>query len=176
MNIILLIVIFTLGLGCEGLVHHDHTMSNNSVKPSFNDKPCQKNNDNNAYNKFTKKHIFQYGFNTASTYEWRMYLKDLQLCNRSRQSFIRKEDEARVQKICNGSGRRVRGNLCVSDSPMMVYELNVKKNCQVKLLGNGSKYVTVACDKIENGCLPVHYEKTQYPLPNKKRQRCGSPA
>ncbi|KAM7366462.1 hypothetical protein PAMP_015900 [Pampus punctatissimus] len=140
-------------------------MSNNSVTSSYNPRPCQNNNNIYSvylYNRFQKRHIVPDYVKTPK--QWNTYMERFITCKPPLQSFIRKADEERVKNICKGSGWHVRGNLCVSNSRMMVYEVTVKRNCQVKPPGKGTKYLTVACDKIGNCCLPVHYEKTKYQL------------
>ncbi|KAM7377085.1 hypothetical protein PAMA_013729 [Pampus argenteus] len=169
MNVILLIaVIFTLGF--DGLVRPVDTMT-------YNKRPCEETHKKNAYNDFKEKHILKKEFNTALPEEWKTYLEEQKLCNRPRQSFIRKEDEQKALQICQGSGWNVKDNLCVSDSSMKVYELEVEveNDCKVKLLdtkGTDNKYVTVACDKIENKCVPVHYETADLELPKNTGKHC----
>ncbi|KAM7377086.1 hypothetical protein PAMA_013730 [Pampus argenteus] len=178
MNAILLIaVIFTLGLGFDGVCSID-IVKNKDVKKDHDQDPCEKiKKQNVAYIKFRTRHIFPDEFNTESKDEWRTYLEKQQLCHRPRQSFITEADEEKVLQICQGSSRHVEGNLCVSDSRMMVYELRVGDNCEIQSLWKHQNHVTVGCNRhvTENKCLPVHYEKTKYPLPNESTQRCGSP-
>ncbi len=98
------------------------------------------------------------------------YLVKSRLCGRVRvQSFIKKKDEGRVRDICSNAGWRLqdangnKGNLCISNSPMRVFEVkSFKMNrnvCIVKKIKRLKQKVIVACDKIGNSCLPVHFEK-----------------
>lgn len=93
---------------------------------------------------------------------------DNELCGRVPvQSFI-DGDEGQVRQICHSGGQRVReatgpkGNLCISKSSMTVYDVKSKRQnnkCKVTSVNPGNHRVVVACDKVENKCLPVHYEK-----------------
>jgi len=95
------------------------------------------------------------------------------LCHRRFQSFIRSSDQNLVEQICNGSGKRWSGNLCTSNSSMLVYDVTVNtRGCIVTNVRSDTKYVYVACDIVVNQCLPVHYEKStnQKPISN---ESCG---
>lgn len=88
------------------------------------------------------------------------YLRKKNLCHRRVQTFIMKDNEYDVVQICNGLGWRVHGNLCISGSAFEVYDLNVNTfSCRVYSIVRGSTYVIVACDRVGNRCLPVHFEK-----------------
>ncbi len=92
------------------------------------------------------------------------YIKNISRCNVRHQTFIESTEQEQVVQICQGSGRNSNGNLCISDSAFQVYQLSVKGNCKVYSLEQLSRYVTVACDKVDkvdkvgNVCLPVHFE------------------
>lgn len=164
MNVVLLITItFTLIL-----VH------GSPKKVAHNQHPCEKKNKNNAYNKFVWKHILKETFDKSSTSEWEKYLRMKHLCKRRRQTFFMESDEENVKKICNGHGviNNEHDNLCTSDSKMLVYYLNVTSNCKILSKKEFRKYVVVACDKVENVCLPVHFEMFTNKRPNGVRP-CG---
>ncbi|KAF3697738.1 hypothetical protein EXN66_Car013418 [Channa argus] len=176
MNFVLLIIItYTLTL-----VHASPTMVHKIRRPSvparYNPYPCQRNNDNNAYRKFLKKHILQEPFTSRTRWdEWESYLKRNGLCNRSRQSFIKKKDKRHVKEICKGSGLHLYDNLCISTKTMVVYDIRVRdsRSCKIESLNNDRKYVIVACDKVENRCLPVHFQEYRNQRPDRNAQRCG---
>ncbi|KAF7650892.1 hypothetical protein LDENG_00118990 [Lucifuga dentata] len=139
----------------------------------LNKHPCEKNPDNNAYNKFAKKHIFQEVFDTNSKEEWKKYLQKYTLCSRPKQSFMEKSDEATIKGICNGNGRNHRINLCISMSQIQVYYIEVNVNdCSIKNKLKQNQHVIVACDKVNNQCLPVHYEKNNGQKPDPKDPVC----
>lgn len=102
------------------------------------------------------------------------YLRMKHLCKRRRQTFFMESDEENVKKICNGHGviNNEHDNLCTSDSKMLVYYLNVTSNCKILSKKEFRKYVVVACDKVENVCLPVHFEMFTNKRPNGVRP-CG---
>lgn len=91
------------------------------------------------------------------------------------QSFI-DADEGQVKQICRKAGWRVngatgsKGNLCISNSIMTVYNVQSvsKGGCKVKRAKPCKHKVVVACNKVENQCFPVHYEKYQGQKPGKE--------
>lgn len=98
------------------------------------------------------------------------------LCGRVKvQSFI-DADEGQVRQICRDAGWRVdgatgrKGNLCISNSTMTVYDVqSERKGCRVNSANLRKHNVVVACNKVENQCFPVHYEKYQSQKQGKKR-------
>lgn len=131
-------------------------------------KPCEEKSGDDAYDKFVLKHILKVKFDKSSPEEWKSYLVKNELCGRVPvQTFIEAEEKD-VQKICSGAGHVVKdatekkGNLCISDSIMQVYHVTSTKDnngCKVDKLTPDKQIVIVACNKVKNHCLPVHYEK-----------------
>ncbi|KAK5623350.1 hypothetical protein CRENBAI_015629 [Crenichthys baileyi] len=139
--------------------------------------PCQRTASNNAYNSFLRKHVLQGSFDTRKKSEWEGYLTNLNLCDRSRQSFVRSTDQEHFVQICNGNGKLQNDNLCTSTSRVLLYDLRVRRNsqsCTVISLSRSYKYVTVACDKVDNLCRPVHFESSQTNKPSSTAQTCGA--
>uniref|UniRef100_A0A671XL53 Ribonuclease A-domain domain-containing protein n=1 Tax=Sparus aurata TaxID=8175 RepID=A0A671XL53_SPAAU len=91
------------------------------------------------------------------------------------QSFI-DASEVDVQQICRKGGHRVKngGNLCISASSMTVYDVKSKHangQCTVTSLIHRQQEVVVACNKVGNVCLPVHYQGYENQQPTK--QNCS---
>ncbi|CAJ1051851.1 hypothetical protein EXN66_Car013418 [Xyrichtys novacula] len=156
-----------------------HDLSGNSAPPHFNNKPCQKNKNNNAAIMFDWKHILSKPFKRSSESAWKNYLEKKNLCNRPRQTFFEQTDEGLVRQICNGAGmpldKSFYGNLCISNTNIRQYEVKVSTNgkCEVQRLKRLKKRVVVACDKVNNQCLPVHLEKYRNQSPNSKAKPCS---
>lgn len=92
------------------------------------------------------------------------YLEQQQLCGRApMQSFIKAGDEEQVKQICSKSGRWLnKGNLCISESAMVIYDVDSYIECNICYVSHVEPVehrVIVACDKVGKRCLPVHYEK-----------------
>ena len=147
--------------------HHlgNHPLSLRNVR--HNKEPCQphKNNENNKNNEnsnaaqiFQKKHILQEP-KPKNREEWGEYLKKKNLCGRVPiQSFILTSD---VNNICQGQGIQHDKNKCISNNKYTVCDvisISYNKICWVFPRPCYELYVIVACDKIGNICLPVHYE------------------
>ncbi|KAI2644175.1 Ribonuclease pancreatic beta-type [Labeo rohita] len=124
--------------------------------------PCQRSQNNNAYNNFKHRHILAYDFNTSSRHAWAAYLTRQCLCGRAPlQSFLHKNEQNSIVSICNGRGVRDTGNKCISEGSFNVYtvrsSLEGNGECEVHLRTDRS-HVIVACEVVENRCVPVHYE------------------
>lgn len=90
------------------------------------------------------------------------YLEKNGLCGRVPvQSFIR-ATKAQVAQVCGTAGNRVvgSGNLCISQSTMEIYD--VESECFVKNVTVRHHKVVLACDKVGQKCLPVHYKKFKH--------------
>lgn len=107
------------------------------------------------------------------------YLKATGLCGRTpKQSFI-DTTESNVRKICSASGWRLRNvdgskrNLCMSDSLLQIYDVMSKNNggCTVQKVKKNRRKVIVACDKVDNQCLPVHFEAYRHQMPSNRHCR-----
>lgn len=103
------------------------------------------------------------------------YLKKEGLwCRTPVQSFI-EDSESKVDRICSKDGRRLAdtvtypGNLCISSSDMLIYEVTIRKTnkgCDIDV-SQDSRPAIVACDKVENRCLPVHFQRYEHQSPSK---------
>uniref|UniRef100_A0A3B4X123 Ribonuclease A-domain domain-containing protein n=1 Tax=Seriola lalandi dorsalis TaxID=1841481 RepID=A0A3B4X123_SERLL len=93
------------------------------------------------------------------------------LCGRTQvQTFIDAGVGA-VQQICGWSGRRLQGhsgNLCISTSCMRLYDVRSSHNCRCIRVRKYQKQVIVACDKVYNQCLPVHFERNSGQRPSNR--------
>lgn len=174
---VLLVLIFTL---CNGW--NNISFSNNDLE-MFSDlfsnwaHPCQRSLNNNAYNQFKRRHVLSHQFDTSRTRAWEDYLTRKSLCGRtSLQSFVRKDYGSSVVRICNGRGNRVGQNTCISERRFRVFVVqSAVRNgrCEVQSpVQSGRFYVTVACEVIENRCLPVHYVRQTRGRPFQPGRTC----
>uniref|UniRef100_A0A096LSP1 Ribonuclease A-domain domain-containing protein n=1 Tax=Poecilia formosa TaxID=48698 RepID=A0A096LSP1_POEFO len=137
-----------------------------------NGHPCQPTNKPQAFKKFEKNHILPENFDTNSKSEWESHIQSLDRCGKPTQTFFEHSNRDLVVKICNGNGWNQQDNLCTSKITLPVY---VVKVCRVKTTPRKTEQnVTVACDKVGNRCLPVHYEPK--PQTNKQPKVTCSPA
>ncbi|RXN37631.1 Carbonic anhydrase 14 [Labeo rohita] len=138
--------------------------------------PCQRSQNNNAYNNFKHRHILAYDFNTSSRHAWAAYLTRQCLCGRAPlQSFLHKNEQNSIVSICNGRGVRDTGNKCISEGSFNVYtvrsSLEGNGECEVHLRTDRS-HVIVACEVVENRCVPVHYETQTNRRPPRDGEIC----
>nr|XP_040037883.1 uncharacterized protein LOC120822350 [Gasterosteus aculeatus aculeatus] len=143
--------------------------------------PCNSPLDNNAYNKFVKKHIVHTAFDRTSTTKWQKYIDKKKLCDikRSKQTFFEKKDQETVNAICINGGTQVQAsyqpedpnlkNLCISNTEMNMTLLKINNNCKVTSATQECKKVIVGCNKFDKGCLPAHFEKNKGQKSNGKK-------
>lgn len=173
---VLLLLSFTLSDGLNNV-----SLSNDQLE-MFSDiffnlpHPCQRSRNNNAYNQFKRRHILSRQFNTRQTSAWADYLTGTHLCGRTTlQSFLHKNDNESIIRICNGRGVRDTGNRCISRRTFTVYIVeSFMRNgrCEVNRLHNAEYYVVVSCEVIANQCLPVHYVRQSNGRPSRSGQIC----
>ena len=134
--------------------------------------PCEPNKNNNAYSKFKEKHILKIDLDNTDTNQWKTYLEQNRLCGRAKvQTFFRNQDAENVAAICNGEGHVFKDNLCVSVKKFEVFHVTSHVNnnqCSCTYVENETHNVVLACDVVDNQCVPVHYEpyKKQQPQNN----------
>ncbi|XP_034005959.1 uncharacterized protein LOC117498021 [Trematomus bernacchii] len=142
-----------------------------------NNPPCRTRRNNNAYNSFSRKHILRDEFDYMNYNEWERYIRNHGLTDRPLQSFFTSGDDERVTDICNGKGQplkssRYRANLCISHRTFPVFHVKLDQNNRVTNVDHAIQFVVLACDVVENQCLPVHYEKYTNQLPNRSVAPC----
>lgn len=153
---VLLMLFITLAFS-DGL---NHAISSDNQTETLSVWPCQMSKNINQYIAFISKHILLVDFDTTQLNNWASYLRIMGLCSRpSAQSFLHIEDTYKISKICNGEGTRHSANMCISTEKFIVYVIQVtwiNGQCEFKFQIENS-YVIVACNVIQDVCLPVHY-------------------
>uniref|UniRef100_A0A3Q0RRQ6 Uncharacterized protein n=1 Tax=Amphilophus citrinellus TaxID=61819 RepID=A0A3Q0RRQ6_AMPCI len=86
----------------------------------------------------------------------------------------KRNDVQDVNTICSNDGRRLtdtatyEGNLCISNSNMLIYDVTFKRTnsgCDINVASD-QRPVIVACNKVGNRCLPVHFQKYEHQTPS----------
>ncbi|MEQ2226641.1 hypothetical protein ILYODFUR_029335, partial [Ilyodon furcidens] len=99
----------------------------------YNDRPCQRSNNQNAYKNFERNHILPSNFQTDLRSAWQRHVKELGRCRVATQTFISQSNAHLVVSICNGKGWNQQGNLCTSNSKIPVFLVKVKtSDCTVQ--------------------------------------------
>ncbi|XP_013860146.1 angiogenin-2 [Austrofundulus limnaeus] len=138
---------------------------------ALNDAPCQRSKWNNAFQTFIRRHLPSGAPNSLNPDEWRKYIQSVGKCDRPTQSFLHPEDLDRVKAVCSSSGGKVyRNNLCISRQPFtFVTVRSVHGTCGIKNVTKETKHLILACELLEDQCVPVHFEgnpKNQKPENN----------
>ncbi|XP_037312503.2 uncharacterized protein LOC119198974 [Pungitius pungitius] len=127
---------------------------------------CTTKSGQDEYKDFVKKHFVQKKFDRKSRVQWKKYIEDKGLCHREEQSFLEQEDQKNVEAICGVKGHQVQDiyqpkqkNLCISTGKMIMYHLKVENKCEVTVCRREKTPVVVACNKVANKCLPVHFQE-----------------
>ncbi|XP_061574390.1 uncharacterized protein LOC133441032 [Cololabis saira] len=124
------------------------------------DAPCQLSKWNNGYNTFLKRHVPSGTPASLDQNQWEKYIKSLGTCSRPTQSFLRLEDLEKVRAVCSNSGGKVfKDNLCISRQPFTFVTVRSQMNtCEIKKVQYETKHLILACELLENQCVPVHFE------------------
>lgn len=144
-----------------------------------NDAPCQRGKWNNAFNTFLKRHIRKGLPNSNNNNEWEKYIRDNGGCERPTQSFLTPKDLDRVKDVCTNSGGKVyKDNLCISDQTFtFVTVRSFPGTCGIKRIDNETKHLILACEVLDNQCVPVHFEgNPDNQRPNNNARGCQDPS
>ncbi|XP_008278930.1 angiogenin-like [Stegastes partitus] len=143
-----------------------------------NDAPCQLSKWNNGYNTFIKRHIRSGTPNTLDEDEWREYIKNHGGCSRPTQSFLRPGELERVRAVCTSDGGKVyKENLCISRQPFTFVTVRSQPGtCGIRSVKKETKHLILACEVLENQCVPVHFEgNPESERPNNNARGCQDP-
>ncbi|XP_036929026.1 uncharacterized protein LOC119005486 [Acanthopagrus latus] len=140
-----------------------------------NDAPCQRSKWNNGYATFLKRHIPPGTPTSLDQNQWMNYIKQNTGCNRPTQSFISPEDLDKVKDVCKSNGGKVyKDNLCISQQAFTFVTVRSELGtCGIKNIQKETKHLILACEVLENECLPVHFEGNPDNLkPNNNARGC----
>ncbi|XP_044065109.1 angiogenin [Siniperca chuatsi] len=143
-----------------------------------NDAPCQLSKWNNGYNTFVKRHIRDGTPASLNNNEWEKYIKNNGGCDRPTQSFLHPKDLDRVKDVCtNRGGKTYKENLCISKQPFTFVTVRSQPGtCGIKSIREETKHLILACEVLDNQCLPVHFEGNPDHLkPNNNAKGCQDP-
>ncbi|XP_059899442.1 uncharacterized protein LOC132451141 [Gadus macrocephalus] len=111
---------------------------------------------------------------TANLKKWKDFLGDPDP-NRRIQSFLKPSDLGRVNAVCTDEGGRQctqpanpndkRQNLCISRQPFKYLTVVSDYAGYPYMVTEENKHLILACDKVDNICLPTHFE------PNRDRNQ-----
>ncbi|KAI5628645.1 hypothetical protein C0J50_12784 [Silurus asotus] len=114
-----------------------------------------------AYNEFLYKHVNSDAPQSLDQKQWQAFITKTNTCDRPVQSFIPYDQKQPVDEICSPSGGKTFSNqrdLCVSKQEFNFTTVYMGKNCTVKRVISENKYLLLACNEIQDQCLPVHFE------------------
>uniref|UniRef100_A0A3B3H9Y5 Si:dkey-237j11.3 n=1 Tax=Oryzias latipes TaxID=8090 RepID=A0A3B3H9Y5_ORYLA len=125
-----------------------------------NDAPCQPSKWNNGYSRFLKRHLPSGTPDSVDHNEWEKFIKSLGGCDRPTQSFLHPKDLDRVRAVCSDEGGKVfKDNLCISQQPFtFVTVRSTPGTCGIRKVERERKHLILACEVLENVCVPVHFE------------------
>ncbi|KAL7875283.1 hypothetical protein SRHO_G00062530 [Serrasalmus rhombeus] len=145
-----------------------------------NSAPCKPSSNSDMNKRFNKHHLAPLSSYGTDRKLWTKYIKRIKVCNNKRgiKSFLDKSEAKQVENVCSPSGGKLfeKGkNLCISNQAFSFIEVHWDNNCNVWDVSSVTQHIILACDKIKNKCLPVHFEKnSQNRLPNANFPNCGS--
>lgn len=143
-----------------------------------NDLPCQPSKWNNAFGTFLKRHVRQGIPSGLDQNQWQAYISNLG-CNRPTQSFLDPDELERVKAVCSDQGgRQFKENLCISSKPFSFITVRSETNtCGIRSVKRETKHLILACEVLDNQCLPVHFEgNLENAIPDNNARGCqGGP-
>lgn len=144
-----------------------------------NDSPCERSKWNNGFNTFLKRHI-RSGLPTTldDKSEWMSYIRNNGGCDRPTQSFLHPKELDRVKAVCTSAGGSTyKENLCISRQPFTFVTVRSEPGtCGIRNVRQETKHLILACEVLENQCVPVHFEGNPENLkPSNNARGCQDP-
>ena len=139
-----------------------------------NNTPCQPSVWNNAYNIFLRRHVPSRMPSGVNQNDWQWFIDSLGW-DRPTQSFLNHSDLQRVMEVCSDQGgQRLEGNLCISLQPFSFITVRSEPNTgRICSITWETQHLILGCDRLENHCLPVHFEgNPRNRKPGKKGRGC----
>ncbi|XP_078143424.1 uncharacterized protein LOC144541940 [Centroberyx gerrardi] len=143
-----------------------------------NDAPCQRSKWNNGFNTFVKRHIRSGTPNTLDKNDWERYIRNNGGCDRPTQSFLHPSDLDKVKAVCSSRGGKIyKENLCVSQQRFTFVTVRSEQGtCGIRSIREENKYLILACEELDNQCLPVHFEGNPQDIkPDNNARGCQDP-
>ncbi|KAF7655561.1 hypothetical protein LDENG_00054410 [Lucifuga dentata] len=143
-----------------------------------NDAPCQPSKWNNGFKTFLTRHIRSGTPPSLDYNDWSKYIRNNGGCDRPTQSFLHPDDLDRVKAVCtNQGGKMYKENLCMSQQPFTFVTVRSEKGtCGIRSIREETKHLILACEVLENQCLPVHFEgNPEYLKPDNNARGCQDP-
>ncbi|KAG8009709.1 hypothetical protein GBF38_004880 [Nibea albiflora] len=162
--------VFFILAACVLLTHQTFAPHNNA--------PCLPTTRKYGYDTFVSRHIRSDIPNSLDQNVWERYIRRKRGCNRPTQSFLQRKDLTRVKDVCTRKGGMLhKRNLCISRRPFTFVTVRIdRRTCRVRSVRVNTKYLILACDRLDNQCLPVHFEGNPHNLtPKYKTKACQAP-
>ncbi|XP_056157748.1 uncharacterized protein LOC130132467 [Lampris incognitus] len=144
-----------------------------------NEEPCQPSKWNNAFSTFIRRHVRADMPSSLNKEDWEKYIRQIGGCeNRPTQSFLHQRDLERVKAVCSShGGKTFKENLCISQEAFSFVTVRSEPGtCGLKSVHADNKHLILACEALENQCLPVHFEgNSQNAKPDNNARACVDP-
>ncbi|MEQ2235977.1 hypothetical protein ILYODFUR_007775 [Ilyodon furcidens] len=143
-----------------------------------NDAPCQPSKWNNGYRTFIRRHLPPGTPTSLDQNQWEKFIKSLGGCDRPTQSFLHPDELEKVQSVCTSrGGKMLKENLCISKQPFtFVTVRSTQGTCGIRSINKETKHLILACEVLENQCVPVHFEGNPTDLkPSNNARDCQDP-
>ncbi|GAA6220624.1 uncharacterized protein LOC121905359 [Lates japonicus] len=144
-----------------------------------NDAPCQPSKWNNGFTTFVKRHIRSGTPNSLNQNEWEKYIRNNGGCDRPTQSFLHPDELDRVKAVCTNRGGKVfKENLCISNNTFTFVTVRSEQGtCGIRSVRKEKKHLILACEVLDNQCLPVHFEgNPKDEKPSNNARGCQDPS
>lgn len=143
-----------------------------------NEAPCQLSKWNNGFRTFLKRHIRDGTPRSLDQNEWEKYIRNNGGCDRPTQSFLSTDDLERVKAVCSTKGGKTyKENLCISQETFKFVTVRSEPGtCGIRSITPETKHLILACEVLDNQCLPVHFEgNPKSEKPSNNARGCQDP-
>ncbi|KAG8009708.1 hypothetical protein GBF38_004879 [Nibea albiflora] len=159
--------VFFILAACVLLTHQTFAPHNNA--------PCLPATEMCGYDIFVCRHFYSDSPKPPDQNELERYIRRKGGCNRPTQSFLQRKDQRRVKDVCTRKGGVIyKRNLCLSRRPFTFVTVRIDTStCSIRSVREETKHLILACDRLDNQCLPVHFEGNPENLkPNNNDRPC----
>ncbi len=136
-------------------------------------KPCTEEKNQSVHETFRNHHLRKDAPKDEKG-NWQKFINKIKTWNRTIQSFFDFREESRVLAVCSSGGKTYEGNLCISKERFKFFTVEINNKKQVKKVKVQKQHVILGCDKIQNQCLPTHFEENKHDaVPDNNKPDCN---
>ncbi|KAK9976723.1 hypothetical protein ABG768_021928 [Culter alburnus] len=137
--------------------------------------PCAEVGNEKQFQTFLDHHLRKGTPNSLKIGEWQSFINKIDTWDRPIQSFFPIKEYNNAIGVCSTGGKIYGGrNLCISKKPLKFFDVTINEKKQVMDVKFRTDYVILGCNKINNKCLPIHFEANENgATPDNNKPNCS---